>query len=254
MNTSWQQRTAWICYGLSVATIVTGGLIAAHRYPGSFDWTRQVISALASQKHNPDGSLWFASALGLGLALIWPASSALREMVSGTRSRVASIAFWTLRAGLVGGMLVGAERAIFFHFSNRLRKGHEALALFTFLLLYAGVLGLELAHLRARNSSRWMTLLVVVPLVAVGASEFVLYLGQRGVGWLDHDWRQSDLALWARFAFWQWLALATLWLAAGHLLYIATRRRFTRPSTDDVASAAGPEVRREDLAKPQRLP
>lgn len=225
------QRAVWTCYGLSVVTIVTGVLLAAQRYPGSFDWTHQVISALASRKHNPGGSLWFAGALGLGLALIWPVSTAIGLSITG-RNCVGRLARLALRAGLIGGMLVGAERMVFFHFSDRMRKGHEVLALLTFLLLYLGVLGLEVEHLRQRHASRWMPLLVVVPLIAVGASELVLYLGQRGVGWLDHDWRQSDLPIWARFAFWQWLALATLWLAVGHLLFVATRGRAHAPANE----------------------
>lgn len=217
-------RTAWICYGLSVTTIVVGVLLAARSYPGSFDWTYTVISALASRKHNPDGSFWFAGALGIALALLWPVSGVIRSRPGGT-TRAARLSSVALRVGLVCGTLVGVERLVFFHLSDLVRKGHELLALIAFLAIYAGVLGLEFDHLRRRTTGLCVSVLVVVPLLAIGASELVLYLGQRGTGWLDHDWRSADLPVWARFAFWQWLAAAALWAGLGHLLLLARRSR-----------------------------
>lgn len=224
-------RRSWLCYALSVCTIVAGSLLAARSYPGGFDWTHRVMSALASQKHNPDGSAWFAGALGLAMALLWPVvtavgSSGTAPPPAGRRSR----AVLALRAGIVCAILVAVDRLVFFHLSDVLRKGHEILALGAFAGIYAGVVGLQVAHLRRGHGHVWSVILVLVPLVAVGISEFVLYLGQRGIGWVDHDWSQDDLPVWARFAFWQWLAATGLWLGLGHLLLLAGR---TKPQQHD---------------------
>ena len=69
-----------------------------------------------------------------------------------------------------------------------------------------------------RRSYRWSALVVVVPLLGVGAREFYLYLAQRGIGWTDYDWHGHGAPLWLSFALWQWLAAVLLWLAVGHLL------------------------------------
>jgi len=219
-------RAAAACYCLSVATIIAGALVAAKSYPEPFDWTRMVISALASRKHNPDGSFWFAAALVIALALLWPVSSVViseRDEAHRGARRMSIL----LRVGLVCGMLVGAERLSFFQFTDFVRKGHEIVALAAFLAIYASVLDLELDHLRRRTAGRWMSILMLLPLAAIGVLQLALYLGQRHVGWLDHDWRKADLPIWGRFPFWQWLAAAALWAGMGHLLFLA--RQGSRP-------------------------
>ncbi len=97
-------------------------------------------------------------------------------------------------------------------------------ALAAFLAIYAGVLGLELDHLRRRTTGRWVSILMLLPLVAIGLLQLVLYLGQRHLGWMDHDWRKADLPVWGQFALWQWLGLAALWAGMGHLLLLAYPR------------------------------
>ncbi|MGK2855884.1 MAG: hypothetical protein ACSLFQ_01625 [Thermoanaerobaculia bacterium] len=216
-------QVALLCYAGSVALVVFGAVLAASRYPEGFDWTRHVISALASRKHNPEGSVWFAGGLALSLALLLPVVRMLGSAVG--ESAVSPRAMVTLRLGLVLGILVALERLVFFHVSTQIRKGHEILALLTFLLLYAGVLVAEIQQIRLRASGWWRAVMLVVPLVAIGLSELTLYLSQRGIGWLDHDWRQSTLPLFARFAFWQWLAAISLWVAMGHLLLVARPRQ-----------------------------
>ncbi len=207
---------AWVCYGLSIAAIVGGTLLAVRSYPKAFDWTLTVISALASRKHNPEGSLWFAGALVIALGLLWPVSAVIRT------ARTPAL---LLRVGLVCGMLVGTERLVFVHFSDLVHKGHELIALTAFLAIYGGVLGLELDHVRRRSAGRWVSLLVLLPLVAAGILALVLYLAQRDTGWVDHDWKKENLPVWARFAFWQWLAVAALWVGVGHLLLLSSSSR-----------------------------
>lgn len=233
-------RCSWVCYGLSIATIALGLALAIRHRSEPFDWTHTVISALASRKHNPEGSFWFAGALALALALQWPVTHAVRS-ARGVGERTRRWSAVLLRCGLVCGMLVGAERILFFHFSDLVHKGHEFVALIAFAAIYAGMLTFELDHVRRRTASAWVAALVVLPLVVIGAGCLAFYLAQRQVGWLDHDWRGYERPFWAQFAFWQWLATAALWAGMGHLLFlarrptVAARSRIGRP-------AAGPAL------------
>lgn len=220
------QRPALAWYALGSLVLALGMSLAAARYPRNFDWAYTVISALASQKHNPDGGAWFAGALAVGMACLWPVVTALVQRTDGraqgteAKSGVA-IPRWiklSLRVGVGCGVLVGLERLVFFHFSSQVRKGHELVALIAFLAFYAGVVGLYLHRARQKREFRWSAVIVVVPLLAIGLRELTLYFAQRGIGWADYDWRGHGAPLWLSFAFWQWLAAGLLWLAVGQLL------------------------------------
>lgn len=213
---------AVVCYVFSVVAVVCGAGLAACHFPAGFDWTRQVISALASRKHNPGGSVWFAGALCLSLALLLPGSGVIRSSVCG--SPFAHRAARVLRLGLVCGIIVAVERLTVFHLSAIVRKGHEVLALASFASLYFGVVGVEVHHVRRRAGGWWRPALILLPLVVVGLLELWLYLAQRDVGWLEPKSRLMPTFFWARFAFWQWMAAFMLWLGVGHLLFEAGRR------------------------------
>jgi hypothetical protein len=206
-------RRALGWYMLATAILSIGIPAAAVRYPGSFNWAYTVISALASRKHNPDGAAWFAAGIAGAMACLWPVVTRLTR--DGAAPRWVKGA---LRIGVVCGVVVGIERLAFYHFSDVVRKGHELVALVSFLGFYPGVLGLYAHRMKTRPGFRWPALVVVVPLLAVGAREFYLYLAQRGVGWTTYDWHGHGAPLWLSFALWQWLAAALLWLAVGHLL------------------------------------
>ncbi|HEX2860989.1 MAG TPA: hypothetical protein VHN79_05090 [Lacunisphaera sp.] len=210
-------RRAIGCYLLATAVLAVGTVLAAKRFPGSFDWTYTVISALASRKHNPDGAAWFAGALAVAMAGLWPVVSALLRGETGI-PRWVGIA---LRVGVVCGTLVGAERLVFQHFSSVVRKGHELIALMAFLSFYAGIVGLYVHRVRRRRASPWSAAVVVLPLLGVGCREAWLFFAQRHLGWADYDWKGTGAPLWLSFAWWQWLAAAMLWFALGHLLVTA---------------------------------
>ena len=211
-------------YGLSIATIAAGVALGTRARSEPFDWTHTVISALASRKHNPEGSFWFSGALVIAFAFLWPVTN----MVRAARGGIGNTARWSavlLRVGLACGMLVGVERIVFFHFSDLVHKGHEYVALAAFVAIYAGVLTFELDQVRRRTTGWSIAVLVLFPLVTIGVECLVFYLGQRHVGWLDHDWRKPNRPVWAQFAFWQWLAMASLWVGMGHVQFLAQRSR-----------------------------
>ncbi len=211
---------ALAAYTLSVLTICVATALAASRYPEGFDWVYTVMSALASRKHNPDGGLYFASGLALSLAFLWPSVSWIQSGLS-PADRLGRIGARALRAGIILGMLVGVERLLFFHVSQVIRKGHEALALLCFLHLYAGVVLLCLGRVRRAAGARWPAVVVLAPLVAIGINQLALYFDQRDLGWVDTSWRAMGVGFWMSFAFWQWLAAAMLWAGIGQLVFTA---------------------------------
>ena len=222
LSSAWRRAVA----SYLLATVVLGGGLglAAARYPGSFDWVYTVISALASRKHNPAGAAWFAGALAVAMACLWPAAGVIirDEARTGGFPRGLAVA---LRAGVVCGSLVDIERLAFFHLSDVVRKGHEAIAFVAFLSFYLGVVGTYLHRVRRGRASGFSAALVVLPLLGVGLREGWLYYAQRHLGWADYDWKGTGAPFWLSFAWWQWLAAAMLWLSVGHLLVTAGKGR-----------------------------
>ena len=67
-------------------------------------------------------------------------------------------------------------------------------------------------------------LLVASPLLAIGITQFWLYVDQRDLGWVDTGWRAMGIPVWFSFAFWQWLSIASLWVGLGLLWFTSERR------------------------------
>ncbi len=190
--------------------------MAARHYPGGFDWVYTVASALASRKHNPDGSAWFAGALFLAMVLLWPYVTAIAKRHAAP-SATAKFAIIAMRTGLVCGALLGLEKLLIKDLSNWIYKAHEILALFTFIGLYFGILTLLVQAMLRKKAFVIPLLTVTAPLAAIAITQFWLYLGQRDLGWVDTSWREIGIPLWLSFAFWQWLAIGFLWLGLGLL-------------------------------------
>jgi hypothetical protein len=73
----------------------------------------------------------------------------------------------------------------------------------------------------------FMALIVASPLVAISMTQFWLYIEQRDLGWVDTSWREMGIPLWISFAFWQWLAIAALWVGLGLLLFTCNAQNRT---------------------------
>lgn len=215
-------RAPW-WYVASLLVICFGFFMAAKYYPGGFDWFYTVASALASHKHNPAGSVWFAGSLSLSMLLLWLYVSSLKTSLSALLPST-EFAITAIHFGLVCGFLLGAERLLIHDLSHRIDNAHEIIALFTLLGLYVGVIGLLLQFMRCKKSSIFPVLLILSPLVAIGIGALWLYLEQRDVGWVDTNWREKGIPIWLSFAFWQWLAIGLLWTGLG-LLYVFSRKK-----------------------------
>ena len=208
-------RVALATYTLAALCLVTGTALAARAYPQGFDWVYSVMSSLASLKHNPRGARWFSLALALAMVLLWPLTVALRSDGPMQR-RLARFSVGALRFGLVFGMLMGLERAVFFHASSVVDKSHEVLALLCFGGLYLGAMSQCLLRMQiSKPARRWLPALLLAQLLIVGLVQLILYLTQRELGWVGRDWRALGIAPWQSFAFWQWLAGGALLVALG---------------------------------------
>ena len=216
------KRALWR-YFASLLVICFGSIMAAQYYPGGFDWFYTVASALASQKNNPTGSVWFAGSLSLSMLLLWLYVSSIKTGLDAILPS-AGFAITSIRFGLVCGFLLGAERLLIYDLSHWIYKAHEILAFVTLLGLYVGILGLLLQFIHLKKSNIFPVLLIVTPLVVIGITELWLYLEQRDVGWVDTLWREKGLPIWLSFAFWQWLAIGLLWTGLG-LLYVFTNKK-----------------------------
>jgi hypothetical protein len=211
-----RQQTTWTiaacAFALALATFAVGAVMAAQFFPDPpFDWVYRVVSELASRKHNPEGGRWFSIALGLSMLALWPVVSHLRDTGSDRRWPIIA-----LRAGILFGLAVGVERLTFVRLSSLVDNGHEALAVGAFAGLYTGLLGLYIQRVRRGWSG---ALMVAAPLAAIFVTQIAIYFDQRDLGWVDHRWREIGVSFWLSFAFWQWLAVALLWIGLGHLLW-----------------------------------
>jgi len=219
---------AFSWYTAALLVFCTGSIIAARYYPAGFDWHYTVASALASQKHNPTGSNWFAGALSLSMLLLWHYVSLLKRELSAPLPVVVRFSFAALHTGLASGAALGLERLFIRDLSDWVYKAHEILGLLTFSGLFIGILCLLIhAMLRSRIYAL-PALLVISPLVAIGMTQFWLYIEQRDLGWVDTSWREMGIPTWLSFAFWQWLAIAILWMGLALLVFTGSEQNSSR--------------------------
>ena len=216
------KRALW-WYVASILVMSFGLFISAQNYPGGFDWFYTVASALASQRHNPDGYIWYAASLSMSMLLLWFYISSIKaELI--TLLPAPRFAITAIRIGLLSGFLLGVERLFIYDLSSWLYKSHEVLALLTFLNLYLGILGLLLQFMHRNKGNIFPVILVVSPLVIIGLTQLWLYLLQRDIGWVDTIWREKEIPVWLSFAFWQWLAISLIWAGLG-LLHVFSNKK-----------------------------
>lgn len=212
----------WFFYFGALLTLSAGVGLAIRAYPGGFDWTSTLLSALASRRHNPEGAPWFAGAIALSLLLLWPLIPALRQVADPSNtSRTARHAARALRVGIACGIIIGIERLLFHHLSGMIHKAHEFIALLAFAGFYLGILGLLFVRSRQQTHGRFWSALVALPIAGAGLSQLAVYLSPHSLGWAGVQWREAGLPFWVSLAVWQWLAVVLLWAA---LIYLLAQR------------------------------
>lgn len=212
---SWTR--AW--FAASVLAYCIGWGMAVLLYPTDYDWQYTVVSSLATKRDNPMGHFWYAGGFMVSMALLWPYLSGLKRHFGPGLSSLARFSFLALRVAIVFGVLMGLDWLFVTESERWFTKGHEYLALVTFIGFYAGILA-GLVHAAMGHRGYWiLTLAVAVPLLAIGTTQLWLYFEQRELGWVGVRWREMGIPLWLSFAFWQWLSVTWLYLALGLLSF-----------------------------------
>jgi len=208
-------------YVAAVLSILLGVVMAASRFPGGYDWVYTVVSHLASTTRNPEGARWLAGSLLVAVGFLWPVTRHLAGP-GGCESR-GVIPVTALRVGLAGSALLALEGLLLLDLDALGRKGHEAVALATFVGFYGGVLGLFVRRIRRAPALFAPALAVFLPLLGVGLTQLILYLRQDTLGWVNPGWRELGIPFWMSFAFWQWMAVGFLGLGLGVLVVTGGR-------------------------------
>jgi hypothetical protein len=189
-------------------------LIAAiHHYPGAYDWRYMTISSLLYPDRDPQGYLWAWGGVVLcGLGGLWRAWE-----LRGQR--------WLLRVGFI--FMIAC--ALWPPQALRLPKGHELLALTSFISLGAGIvqrtwsgtLGIVSRLQSAARARRWALgtcTLALLPIAGAGASQAYISYALPTLPWVGMVWRTRGIPISLSFAFWEWLTCALL---SGYWLVLA---------------------------------
>ena len=207
----------------SLAVFILSVAFAANLYPGGFDWVYTVVSSLAAKKYNPIGGPLFSIGFCLSMVLLWPYVSDLKKIILPTH-KYTWIGFVFLRLGLISGFVMGMERLLVYEWSGSFNKFHEILAILTFAGLYFGSI-IILINLGYRNRNLLIPIfMVLIPVVAIAASQLYLYFDQRDLGWVNVQWREMGVPVWLSFAFWQWMAVVFLYISLGFLSFACVKK------------------------------
>lgn len=218
------------CYLMAAAALCAGTLAAASFYPRGFNWLHIVASWLGSKSANPLGAIYFSAGFTLTMAFLIPV---MRFILAGSAPagpllRFAGIA---LHFALAGGIVFGLERMLITDLNDQIPKAHELLVLVSFLAWFLGLIALSMHRLKHRTSGPWPAILALAPLLIVGIGQGILYLDEiRELGWIDRGPPGVPAPFWLRFAFWEWVALASL-LAVVGLLLLQTIKQPTRSAS-----------------------
>ncbi len=197
-----------------------GGMgVAAHAYPGGYDWRYQTISVLLYPDQNPHGYIWAWAGLELcGLAgIAWCADLSRRPETAtarpGTRGlRLLQLGFLCMCCALLPDRLLP------------LPKGHEIFAILAFLGICIGVT-CQMSVLVDRRKScpggstptgirttmrMVMPLVPLVPLLLAGLAQAYLALERPNLPWVTQSWRTLGISPFLSFGLWEWVSCAVI--------------------------------------------
>jgi hypothetical protein len=209
------------CYLMAVAALCAGALAAASFYPRGFYWLSMSASRLAWRNANPLGAIYFSAGFTLTMAFLIPV---IRFILAGSTPAGPLLRFSriALHIGMAGGIVFGLERMLITDLNDHVPRAHELLVLVSSLAWFFGLIALSMHRLKHRTSGPWPAILTLAPLLIVGLGQGILYLDEiRELGWIDRGPPGVPAPFWLRFAFWQWVAMASL-LAVVSLLMVQT--------------------------------
>lgn len=221
-----------------VLSVVVAWLFArsASHFPGGYDWRYDVMCRLGYGWVNPDGSVFWSLALCLICVMGWPCCGYFHARLRGTSPRMSAFAAWSLRVGLAAGFIVGLDGVFLPRLEGLLPKLHEIMATLAFAAIFFGVIGFWIAMIwwlrRARHWSisgcLMLSLGVVIPFAGAMVSQAYIFFFRKDLGWVGPDWAEQGVPLYLSFAFWEWLAIAGIYVC----LYVMTIVLPRSPATD----------------------
>ena len=211
-------------------TIVIAVVLATRRFPGGFDWVYTVMSALASRKHNPDGSVFLCSGArplartpvardSMGFANSMGRLTGSRGSAYAPCNWASSWAWWSVWSAcssLTSPRSCAKATRSWHSFPSSASTPVSPPCKFT-----GCVCAKSLPGPRSSRSDRSSP---------SDSASWGLYLDQRDLGWVDTSWREMGVPVWLSFAFWQWLATAALWASVGHLVVSGRSSRVKVPA------------------------
>jgi len=201
----------WVVLPVAWLTFFGGVWLAAHRFPGEYDWRYMVISRLLSPHGNPHG--YWVIALGTSLSglIQIPLPGFFYERLRAISPWGARLGWVFMVLGLAAMILVGITRSTFSD------KAHGVLGWTVFIALVLSVMvntslvvkqGLSHAAPKDRTMCwSWisLTVLALIPMVGTGLSQLYLYLFARGLGQTRVVWQNRGVPFVFSLAFWEWL-------------------------------------------------
>jgi hypothetical protein len=187
--------------------------MAALKYPSEYDWRYMTISSLVYPDRNPDGYRWAWRGLmlcALG-GLCWTAVL-LRDSRQCGRGRT-GVGGWGVGGWALGvGYLCMLSCAWLPAWLPRLPRGHDLLALSSFLALCAGIVALTF-RLSARTFRRplyrcLLAGLALSPIVLAAVTQAYVSYALPDLPWVGLAWRARGAPVYLSFALWEWTTCA----------------------------------------------
>jgi hypothetical protein len=208
----------WVVLPVAWLTFFGGVWLAAHRFPGEYDWRYMTISLLLSVHENPHGHWVIALGISLSGLIQIPLPGFFCE-------RLRSISPWGARLGWVF-MALGLAAMILMGITPKhpsfFPRAHDVLAVTAFIGLVLSVMantGLVVKQGLSRTAPEdstmfwsWisLTVLALIPMVGTSLSQLYLYFFARGLGQAPLVWHNRGVPFVFSLAFWEWLTCVFL--------------------------------------------
>ena len=208
----------WVVLPGSWFTFFGSVWVAAHRFPGEYDWRYMVVSRLLSEDKNPQGYWLIALGTSLSGLMQIPLASFFYKRLRGTSLWGAKLGWVFMILGLAAMILMGV---IPYHLSF-FSRAHDMLALAAFMGLVFSVvvntvLVVQQGLFRATGKDSMMSwglisfmVMVLIPIAGTSLTQLYLYLFSRGLGWVNLSWRDRGVPVVLSIAFWEWLTCVLL--------------------------------------------
>jgi len=224
----------WVVLPVAWLTFFGGVWLAAHRFPGEYDWRYMTISLLLSVQENPHG--YWVIALGISLSglIQIPLPGFFYKHLRGISPWGARMGWVFMVLGLAAMILMGITPK---HLSL-FPKAHDVLAMIAFVAFVLSVMvntglvvkqGLSCAT-PGDSAMCWswisLTLLALIPMVGTSLSQLYLHFFAKGLGQTPLVWQNRRVPFVFSLAFWEWLTC--VFLVAYLMLLIGLTCRLKR--------------------------